>query len=61
MHIVSDRERQNWWRVKGKIVSKYGSVAAAARQFHCHRNTVRMAASGMCRRVADQMKKAGVL
>lgn len=51
-------ERQNWRRVKGKIIARFGTVEAAARIIGCHPNAIRYAVRGLCPRVKAKLKEA---
>jgi hypothetical protein len=59
MHKRTSKE--NWLSVKVKLLTRFGSIKAAAAALGCHRNAPRLAALGFCPDLAKEMKRKGVL
>jgi hypothetical protein len=51
-------EKQQWQRVKAKIIERFGTVRRAARVLKCHPNAIRYSIEGRCPKVAKRLEKA---
>jgi hypothetical protein len=51
------REKQNWIKVKAKVISRFGTVKAAASQIGCHPNAIRYAAANKCPKVKAKLQQ----
>lgn len=48
----------NWHALKGRIITRFGSINAAALRLGCHRNSLRAAALGKCPGILTGLEKA---
>ena len=59
--VNTARKAPHWNTVKGRIITRFGTVSAAARLFECHPNAIREAVKGRCPKVREKMEGSGLL
>lgn len=54
---MSGTEKEMWIAVKGKLISRFGTIKDAAAVLGCHPNAIRLSVQGKCPSVAKRLKK----
>lgn len=49
------QKTKSWREVKAKIILRFGTVSAAAREIGCSEQAIRQTAQGRCPRVAEKL------
>ncbi len=60
--VVSNIKRKKWNAVKGKIISRFGTIIECGRRLDCSDEAIRLAATGKkCPGVRAKLKEEGLL
>lgn len=51
----------NWWKVKGRIIARFGTISAAAAHFENSTEGLRNAVKGKCPGILAKMEAAGLI